>query len=118
MKGLKQVRMKGGAVVSILDAADYRLNADGSIDLYAGSVTVAGGDGSTVVRMPDGVEGRVTGRASAASFSVGTDGKGRGNVQSGQVQVGRGRSEERRGGKECVRKGRYRWSPVHQQKQT
>src|SRR3546814_482802 len=90
MKGLKQVRMKGGAVVSILDAADYRLNADGSIDLYAGSVTVAGGDGSTVVRMPDGVEGRVTGRASAASFSVGTDGKGRGHVLSGQVQVGRG----------------------------
>src|SRR3546814_9595604 len=40
--------------------------------------------------MPDGVEGRVTGRASAASFSVGTDGKGRGHVLSGQVQVGRG----------------------------
>src|SRR3546814_13750542 len=56
----------------------------------SGSVTVAGGDGSTVVRMPDGVEGRVTGRASAASFSVGTDGKGRGHVLSGQVQVGRG----------------------------
>src|SRR3546814_3536148 len=35
----------------------------------SGSVTVAGGDGSTVVRMPDGVEGRVTGRASAASSS-------------------------------------------------
>src|SRR3546814_6532598 len=54
----------------------------------SGSVTVAGGDGSTVVRMPDGVEGRVTGRASAASFSVGTDGKGRGHVLSGQ-EIGR-----------------------------
>src|SRR3546814_14278857 len=40
--------------------------------------------------MPDGGEGRVTGRASAAGFSVGTDGKGRGHVLSGQVQVGRG----------------------------
>src|SRR3546814_18187084 len=88
MKGLKQVRMKGGAVVSILDAADYRLNADGSIVLYAGSVPVEGGDGSTGVRMPDGVEGSVTGRAAAARFSVGTGGTGRGHALAGRWEVG------------------------------
>src|SRR3546814_12097578 len=109
MKGLKQVRMKGGAVVSILDAADYRLNADGSIGLYAGSVTVAGGDGSTVVRMPDGVEGRVTGRASAASLSVGTDGQGRGHVLPGRGTVGRGADLRRfdAGGRLANRPGRH-----------
>src|SRR3546814_16875194 len=48
MKGQNQVRMQGGAVVSILDAADYRLNDDRPVDLYSGRVTVAGGVGSTV----------------------------------------------------------------------
>ena len=44
--GLTQVRLDSGAVASFVDSADYRINADGSIDLYAGSVTVAGADGA------------------------------------------------------------------------
>ncbi|MBL9071840.1 MAG: hypothetical protein JNM03_17800 [Sphingopyxis sp.] len=86
--GLKQIRLDGGATISVLDAADYRINADGSVDLYAGSVTVASGAGETVVRMPAGVEGRVAGRGSAANFSVAADGAGRGHALSGQVSVG------------------------------
>lgn len=87
--GLKQVRLDDGAVVSVLDTADYRINADGTVDLYVGSVTVAGGDATTIVRMPDGVEGRVTGRGSAASFSVAADGGARGHVLTGQAFIGR-----------------------------
>ena len=87
--GLKQIRLDGGATVSVLDAADYRINADGSVDLYAGSLTIAGGDGETVVRMPDGVEGRVAGRGSAANFSVAADGAGRGHAMTGQASIGR-----------------------------
>src|SRR3546814_20468725 len=33
-----------------------------------------------------------------------------------QERCGRGRSEERRVGKECVSKGRSRWSPYHEKK--
>lgn len=88
LDGLKQIQLDNGAVVSILNAADYRINADGSVDLYAGSVTVAGGNGTTVVRMPEGVEGQVSGRVSAATFSVGPDGKGRGHVLTGQANIG------------------------------
>src|SRR5690606_19151884 len=86
---LKQVRLDNGAVVSVLDTADYRINADGTVDLYAGSVTVAGGDATTIVRMPDGIEGRVSGRGSAASFSVDADGAARGHVLTGQAFIGR-----------------------------
>ena len=69
--GVSQFRLDSGAVVSFVEAADYRINADGSIDLFAGSVTVAGApSATTLVRMPDGVEGRVGGRGSAASFSA------------------------------------------------
>ena len=86
--GLKQIGLDGGATVSILDAADYRINADGSIDLYGGGLTVAAGAGETIVRMPDGVIGRVAGRGSAASFSVAADGTGRGHVLTGQASIG------------------------------
>ena len=88
--GLSQVRLDSGALASFVDSADYRINADGSIDLYAGSVTVAGADGAvTVIRMPDGLDGRVGGGA-AASFSVGADGKARGHALTGDVAIARG----------------------------
>lgn len=87
--GLKQIRLDGGATVSVLDAADYRINADGSVDLYAGSLTVASGSGETIVHMPDGVEGRIGGRGSAANFSVAADGTGRGHAMTGQASIGR-----------------------------
>ncbi|MCW0199594.1 hypothetical protein [Sphingopyxis sp.] len=87
--GLKQIRLDGGATVSVLDAADYRINADGSVDLYAGSLTVASGAGETIVHMPDGIEGRVGGRGAAANFSVAADGTGRGHAMTGQASIGR-----------------------------
>ncbi len=87
ISGLTQLRLDTGAVLSFVDSAEYRLNADGSVDLYAGTVTVAGADGAeTVIRMPDGVEGRVSGGA-AASFSVGADGLSRGHALTGNVTV-------------------------------
>src|SRR5690606_31634543 len=62
--------------------------ADGSIELFAGSVTVAGAPaGTTIVRMPEGVEGRVGGSGSAANFSVAADGSSNGHVMSGLVQI-------------------------------
>ena len=85
--GLTQLRLDSGAILSFVDNADYRINADGSVDLYAGSVTVAGAEGAmTVIRMPDGVEGRVGGGA-AASFSVTGDGTSRGHALTGDVIV-------------------------------
>ena len=93
--GLTQLRLDNGATASFVDAADYRINADGTIDLYAGSVTVAGGDGTTLVRMPEGVEGQVSGTGSAARFSVGPDGRGSGHVLTGSAQVGRNGSLRR-----------------------
>jgi hypothetical protein len=85
--GLTQIRLDSGAILSFVDSADYRINADESVDLYAGSVTVAGaGAAVTVIRMPEGVEGRVGGGA-AASFSVGADGKSRGHALTGDVVI-------------------------------
>src|SRR3546814_12144470 len=37
-------------------------------------------------------------------------------VRDGHPGTEKDRSEERRVGKECVRTGRYRWSPVHKKK--
>lgn len=89
--GLTQVRLDSGAIVSFLDTAAYRINADGSVELFSGSVTVAGAPaGTTVIRMPEGVEGRVGGTGSAASFSVAADGSSNGHVMSGLVQIVRG----------------------------
>jgi hypothetical protein len=86
--GLTQVRLDSGAVVSFLDNAAYRINADGSVELFSGSVTVAGAPAdTTVIRMPEGVEGRVGGTGSAASFSVAADGSSNGHVMSGLVQI-------------------------------
>ena len=86
--GLTQIRLDSGAVVSFIDSAAYRINADGSIELFSGSVTVAGAPaGTTVIRMPEGVEGRVGGTGSAASFSVAADGSSNGHVMIGFVQI-------------------------------
>ena len=71
--GLTQIALTGGGTVSIVDAAKYRLNADGSIDLYEGAITVAaggGGGGEVLVRMPQGLEGRVTGSGTSGNFVV------------------------------------------------
>lgn len=87
--GLTQIRLDSGAMASFVDSADYRINADGSIDLYAGSVTVAGAQGETAIRLPDGVEGRV-GSGAAASFSVGADGASHGHALTGAVTILRG----------------------------
>jgi len=88
--GLTQVRLDSGAIASFVDSADYRINSDGSVDLYAGTVTVAGADGAvTVVRMPDGVEGRVGGGA-AGIFSVAVDGRSRGHALTGGIAIARG----------------------------
>jgi len=90
-EGVTQVRLDNGGTASFIDAADFRVNADGSIDLYVGGVTVTTGpDGSeALVRMPEGVEGRVAGIGSAANFSVGPDGEARGHALSGSLRVGR-----------------------------
>ncbi len=91
VQGLTQIRLAKGGIASFIDAADYRINADGSIDLYAGSVTVAGNDdGEIVVRMPEGLEGRVWGRGSAGSFTVEGDGTARGHALTGTIRIGRG----------------------------
>lgn len=90
-QGVTQVRLDNGGTASFIDAADFRVNADGSIDLYVGGVTVTTGpDGSeALVRMPEGLEGRVAGIGSAASFSVGPDGEARGHALSGSLSIGR-----------------------------
>ena len=89
--GLTQVRLSNGGTASFLDAADYKVNADGTVDLYQGAVTVTSGSNGeeTLVRMPEGVEGRIVGASSAASFAVGPDGEVRGHSLSGSVRIGR-----------------------------
>ncbi|WP_086617475.1 hypothetical protein [Erythrobacter tepidarius] len=88
--GLTQIALTGGGVVSIVDAANYRLNADGSIDLYEGAITVAAGSsGEVVVRMPEGLEGRVGGAGSAGNFVVRANGEASGHALTGAVRVGR-----------------------------
>lgn len=96
--GLTQIALTGGGVVSIVDAADYRINADGSVDLYEGTVTVAAGPaGEVVVRMPDGVEGRVGGQGSAGNFSARNGGEASGHALTGSVRIGRAGAFERFG---------------------
>lgn len=88
--GLTQVALTGGGTVSIVDAAEYRLNPDGSIDLYEGTITVASGAaGEVVVRMPEGLEGRVSGIGASGNFSVRDDGEASGHALTGSVQIGR-----------------------------
>lgn len=94
--GLTQVALTGGGMVSIADAAEYRLNADGSVDLYEGSITVAGTEGrEVVVRMPEGLEGRVAGAGSAGNFSARKGGEASGHALTGAVRIGRGGAFQR-----------------------
>ncbi|MFN3864596.1 MAG: hypothetical protein ACK4RT_09980, partial [Erythrobacter sp.] len=90
LAGLTQIALTGGGTVSIVDAAKYRLNADGSIDLYEGSITVAAGTaGEVVVRMPEGLEGRVSGVGAAGNFVVRATGEASGHALTGAVRIGR-----------------------------
>lgn len=85
--GLTQIKLSSGAMVSISDAAEYTINADGSITLYRGAITVTGGDaGEAVVRLPEDLEARV-GSASSGSFSVASDGESSGHTLTGEVVV-------------------------------
>ncbi|MFC3096961.1 hypothetical protein [Alteraurantiacibacter palmitatis] len=90
--GLLQLRQDNGATLSFSEGAEFTLNTDDSVSLHRGSVTVAGaGDVVTVVRMPDGVEGRVGGSGNAASFTVQENGESDGHALSGNVTINRGR---------------------------
>ncbi|MXO70100.1 hypothetical protein [Alteraurantiacibacter buctensis] len=89
--GVLQVRLDSGATVSFVEEADFRLSPDGTIELYSGSVTVAGaGSATTVVRMPQGVEGRVTGAGNAAVFTADEEGESNGHVLTGEISLTRG----------------------------
>ncbi|MCL6251995.1 hypothetical protein M3P36_13190 [Altererythrobacter sp. KTW20L] len=91
--GVLQLRLDNGATLSFVDGAEFTLNADGSIELHKGSVTVAGAaGGETVVRMPEGVEGRVGGTGNAASFTVGEAGESDGHTLTGTSTITRGRT--------------------------
>jgi len=86
---LTQIRLAGGGIASFTDQAQYQINNDGSIELYEGSVTVAGDeDGPVIVRMPGGLRGSVRGKGSSANFSVAPDGKATGHAITGTVRVG------------------------------
>jgi len=87
--GVTQIALTGGGTVSIVDAAEYTINPDGSIDLYSGSITVSGCDScDIVVRMPEGLEAQVAGEGSSASFSVAANGEATGHTLGGEVRVG------------------------------
>ncbi len=95
---LTQISLSGGGTASFTDAAEYQINEDGSIELYQGSVTIAGtGDAPVMVRMPDGLQGEVRGRGSAANFSVQPNGEASGHVLTGELRAGRGRRLRRFG---------------------
>ncbi|MDY7097268.1 MAG: hypothetical protein SXU28_03935 [Pseudomonadota bacterium] len=94
--GVTQISLTGGGTASFVDAAEYRINEDGSIDLYSGSVTIAGtGESPVIVRMPEGLEAQVSGEGSAANFNVQGLGQSSGHVLSGDVRIGRGRRMSR-----------------------
>lgn len=87
--GVTQIALTGGGTVSIVDAAEYTINPDGSINLYSGSITVSGCDScDIVVRMPEGLEAQVAGEGSSASFSVAANGEATGHTLGGEVRVG------------------------------
>lgn len=86
--GITQIKLTSGAIVSITQGAEYTINDDGSIDLHKGSITVTGAPrGSVDIRMPGGLETRVTGKGSSASFSVDEDGVSSGHTLTGVVRV-------------------------------
>lgn len=84
--GTVQVRLPGGGTASFVDAAQFSLRDDGSVDLRSGSVTVVGARGATVaVYMPEGVRGSIAG-ASAATFTANATGS-RGSTTAGTVSI-------------------------------
>lgn len=90
--GVTQIRLSGGGVASFVAGASFQIRSDGSVDLFAGTVTVAGTEGAAVVvHLADQGEGRVAGRGSAASFSVdareGGRNEARGHVLTGTVSI-------------------------------
>jgi trimeric autotransporter adhesin len=98
--GLSQFRLENGGLASFTEGASFRLREDGSIDLFSGTVTVAGGDdGAVVVHLAETGEGRVEGRQSAASFTVDQDADGkremRGHAMTGTVTIRIGADDAR-----------------------
>ena len=88
--GILQIRLDNGATASFTQGAEFLIGEDSALELYRGSVTVAGAaNGVTVVRMPEGVEGRVGGTGNAASFSVGADDTVDGHTLSGVATIAR-----------------------------
>ncbi|PLK26905.1 hypothetical protein [Novosphingobium sp. TH158] len=90
--GVTQIRLENGGTASFVAGASFQIREDGSIDLFAGTVTIASGDGQPViVHLADRGEGRVSGKGAAASFSVdaGKDGRteARGHVLTGSVTI-------------------------------
>ncbi len=86
--GVTQIRLSGGGVASFVAGASFQIRSDGSVDLFAGTVTIAGSEGApVVVHLADQGEGRVAGRGSAASFSVDIREGGR-NEARGHVLTG------------------------------
>ncbi|MFM5908881.1 MAG: hypothetical protein ACKOPO_15035, partial [Novosphingobium sp.] len=88
VSGVTQIRLETGGTASFVAGASFQIRTDGSIDLFSGTVTVASGDGAPViVHLADRGEGRVSGRGSAASFSVSNGSNGR-NEAKGHVLTG------------------------------
>jgi hypothetical protein len=74
-KGTTQIALDNGSFASFVDAAQFAISKDGSVDLRTGSVTVVSPKGAPVqVIMPKGVKGSVAGVNGSASFSVGGGG--------------------------------------------
>jgi hypothetical protein len=94
-QGVTQVRLGRSAVASFVDAADFTILGDGSIELRRGSVTVASPDGDRiVVHMPGGVAGSIEGQGSAARFAAGVDGA-TGHIMEGVGSIAVGGRERR-----------------------
>lgn len=90
--GVTQIRLANGGVASFVAGASFRIREDGGVDLYSGTVTVAGGDGgTTMVHLGDRGHGEVEGSGSAASFTIENDEEGRprarGHVMTGTVRI-------------------------------
>ena len=85
--GTTQITLDNGAIASFVDAAQFSVQPDGSINLRKGTVTIVSPTGTVVdVHMPDGVKGSVEGVNASASFSVGVNGT-HGSVLGGRALI-------------------------------
>ncbi len=92
--GIMQVKTDDGATLSFSEGSQFRLNADGSVELLSGEITVAGsGSSDTRVIMPDGTSARVVGGGSSASFAIDERGQANGHTLTGSAWVSRGGRE-------------------------